>query len=193
MSSVEVRYLVPDELRAIAAACKSVGDGGYIRKQFIKEMRVPVKKAADDVKQTVRSLPVSARATWAKGGSGEASRVAYNFARSGYKGAKRAARRGGLRSSIARGVRTSVRTSGRNQGLRVLVNEKVLPPDQHKLPAYLDSPKGWRHPLFGDRNYWVQQQGKPYFEVTLLSHGPEYQEAVAKVADDVARQLHFTR
>lgn len=188
---VEARFLVPDELRAIARACHDVNDSGLIRKEFVKQMRQPVKVASDDVKSTVRSLPVSAHATWTRGGSGHASRVAFNYGKSGFKSARRASRRGGLREGIARGVRTSVRTSGPNVGLRVLVDPSTLPADQRNLPQYMDTVKGWRHPLFGNRSKWVQQQGKPYFAVTLMEHSDEYRAAVTKVARGIATKIGF--
>ena len=192
MPVAEVRFLVPDELRMLSAACKAIGDGGVMRKEFVKQMRVPVKRAADDVKSTVRSLPVSARATWNVGGSGAAARVAYNYSKGGYRSTRSASRRSGLRDGIARGVRTSVHTSGPTQGLRVLIDPKTLPPDQRSLPYHMDQPGGWRHPLFGNRSKWVQQQGKPYFRTTLESHSDEYRAAITKVADEIARRLRLS-
>jgi len=188
---VDIQFARPEDLRMIAAACRAVGDGGAVRKEFIKAMRPVVKKAAEDVKSTVRSLPVSARATWTKGGSGHAARVAYQYQRSGYRSTRRAARRGGLRESIARSTKTSVRTGGRQPGIRVRIDPKGLPPDQRKLPMYLDDPGGWRHPLFGNRSKWVHQQGKPYFATTLNEHADEYAAAAGKVLTEVARKIGF--
>lgn len=186
-----VKFARPEDLRALAAACRMVGDGGEVRKEFIKAMRPVVNRAAEDVRSTVRALPVSARATWQTGNSGFAARTAYQYRQSGYKSTRRARSRGGLRESIARSTRTSIRTGGRNPSIRVRVDPKGLPPDQRKLPMYLDSPKGWRHPLFGNRSKWVHQQGKPYFATTLNEHAPEYAAAAGEVIDRISRRIGF--
>lgn len=177
---VEARFYPPEELGRLAAACRRVGDGGAIRREFVKRMRVPVKQAAEDVKRTVRGIPVTASATWSvKGRSGAGGR--------GWGGA-----RGGLRDGVARGVKVSVRTGGRTPTLTVRVDPSTLRPDQRTLPAHLNEPGGWRHPLFGMRSYWVHQRGQPYFEVTLMKHQPAYRAAVDQVATDIARMLGFT-
>lgn len=207
--AVEMRIDAPRaELIRIATALRQAGDG-RAKSAFIKEMRAPVNKAKKDVQQTVRALPVSAHRTWSTASSAAAKRTAYTIYRRtakmdsqqlafsrAYAGGRDAARRArsaartsGLRESIARGIGTSVRTSGHRAGLAVKINTGSMPPDQRKLPYHLDTPKGWRHPLFGDRSYWVQQQGKPYFAVTLNAHEKEYRAAAEQVLSKFAAAI----
>jgi hypothetical protein len=90
-------------------------------------------------------------------------------------------------------VGTSVRISGPKASLSVHIKPNGMPPDQRTLPYHLDQPKGWRHPLFGDREHWVQQQGKPYFVSTLEKHRREYEQAAFAVLRDVAAKIATRR
>lgn len=62
----------------------------------------------------------------------------------------------GVREAIAAGVRLSNRKSGRFAGVTIRSSGSKLPPDQKTLPRAFNRGK-WRHPVFGNRNVWVDQ------------------------------------
>lgn len=196
----------PAVLKGTATALRLAGDNGEHKKLFVQMMRGPVEDAKKDVQAAVRSLPVSAHKTWTGAGSGALARAAYGAYRSSasidreqarlaraydygafQKRAARAAGRAGLRESIARATGTSVRVSGKTPGLKVKIDPtRHLPPDQRTLPYHLDQPGGWRHPLFGNRSKWVQQQGKPYFVTTIMKNQKDYIDAAQDAMDEFA-------
>ncbi len=104
------------------------------------------------------------------------------------KARDRAQRRAGLRQSIAAAIKVEIKTGSR-AAVRIKVDEKKLPPDQQTLPRRLDDPRGWRHPVFGDREVWVRQQGGPWFESTIRRHLDATRKAVLAAMDEVAREL----
>lgn len=66
----------------------------------------------------------------------------------------------GVRDAIAAGVRLSNRKSGRFAGVTIRSSGSKLPPDQKTLPRAMNRGK-WRHPVFGNRNNWVEQVVTP--------------------------------
>jgi hypothetical protein len=77
----------------------------------------------------------------------------------------------GLRAGIARGIRTTVLAGGANAGV-------VIRSRGHLAVKYND-PRGWRHPVFGNRNNWVTQVGRPdYFEGPIRRNEPRYRAEI---------------
>lgn len=133
------------------------GTDKVLRLELQAAARAAALPIVNDVKAAVLAIPVT-------GGGGGGS-----FARAA--AAKRTPKGGhGLRNTIASATGMQIRTTGRLSGVRIRINVSKLPPDQQSLPWALDSPTGWRHPVFGDSNVWVRQRGHPYFEVTIRKH-----------------------
>lgn len=91
----------------------------------------------------------------------------------------------GLRESIARSTKLQVTA----RGVRFYVDSSKMPESQRNLPYLLDSPKGWRHPLFGDREDWVDQKGQPYFGSTIKRNAPGFRRAIENAMNEVKRDL----
>lgn len=95
----------------------------------------------------------------------------------------------GLRMRTARAVRTKVTV----KGIRVIVDAKKLGPFGNRLPRYLDasipSMRRWRHPVFGNREVWVEQQGAAWFFVTMQRRAPSFQRAVIDAMKETEREL----
>ncbi|MFE6846569.1 hypothetical protein [Streptomyces sp. NPDC057686] len=83
----------------------------------------------------------------------------------------------GLRRRVAAGVGMRVSTS-RNPGIRVTTS--MRDPSEASLPHHLDDPRGWRHPVFGNRHVWVTQH----------TGGAWFSRTIADGRDDIARDLH---
>lgn len=58
----------------------------------------------------------------------------------------------GLRASVSRGVKII----NIDNGIRILTEARER--DEAIIPRGMDNDKGWRHPVFGNRNNWVRQR-----------------------------------
>ncbi|MGW0032126.1 hypothetical protein ACWDXD_20150 [Streptomyces sp. NPDC003314] len=133
-----------------------------------------IRRAAEplhrDMQQTIRNLPITsqARKAGSRGGSSPTTRP--------------------LRDTIATAVRISVRTSS-TPGARVWIDRSALPSDLRGMPSALNEGR-IRHPVFGNRRRWVQQNTTPlWWDKTVTRHTPRMQAEVARVLDDVRRSL----
>jgi hypothetical protein len=169
------------EFRKLAGKFKAAGkDGAAIRKGLTKRIQVELKVTVADIKHEVAGITV-------KGLSGHSTLV-----RERHYGAhhKRAARAGhSLRQSVARTIKSRVSYTGRKIGARIYVDASTMPNSQRKLPAYLNSAKGWRHPVWGHRDRWVRQVGEPYFDRIIARRAKSMRTAVDEAVRDVMKEL----
>jgi hypothetical protein len=92
----------------------------------------------------------------------------------------------GLRKKVAAGVHVDRRGTG---GVRVQTSMPT--PSEGIIPRGLDRPKGWRHPLFGDKNHWYSNPGYDWF-ISTFSQADGLIEnhllnVLKRAADSVAR------
>lgn len=169
----------------LARKLKDAGDK-LGRQQLTAKVKEFTKPAVEDVRSTIRSMPVRG----AKGG-GAARRRAYASAGKSLAAQRRIGRRShSLRATISKAVTVKQTTSVRAAGVRVRVNSSALPPDQKKLPKLLARPNGWRHPVMGNRHAWVSQFGLPdYFNKTLNKHAPEIRQRLVSYVQTVLRRV----
>lgn len=152
-----------------------------LRKQLRTKIAEAGRPVLDDVKSAVRELPVTSR------GGGGKQRLTYNVGRATTERAKASAGRrvAGLRATIARATKLQITA----KGVRFVVQASQLPEDQRSLPRHLDSAKGWRHPVFGDRDVWVAQKGRPYFAATIRKKAPAFRRAIVDAMEKIRQQL----
>lgn len=178
-----------EEFRALSRRLRQAG-----RKDLRKKLRVQINDAGrpvlDEVRATVRALPVSS-------GHGGGTTQRLRFLDGTAKGKARKAgsaavrgrrRRAGLRSSIASATKLQITA----RGVRFVVNSRRLPVDQRTLPRHLDSPKGWKHPVFGDWHNGrkpVHQRGKPYFATTIKKRAPKFRQAILDAIDEIGKDI----
>ncbi|GIH27612.1 hypothetical protein Aph01nite_59220 [Acrocarpospora phusangensis] len=171
-----------EELVALARRLKETG-----QKELHKELGKAVRKVSTpivgDLKQAVKAIPVTGSR-----GRGSRARAEFDLDRMKKlteKNALRAASRAGLRDTIARAIRSDLKLSGRSPGVKISVKSQMLPQDQRSLPKKLDSPNGWRHPVFGNRENWVNQNGRPWWMTTIKPHADKARDEIL----DAARQV----
>jgi hypothetical protein len=152
-----------------------------LRSALRKRISEAGKPVVEDVRAAVRDLRVTSH------GGGTAQRRRYNVSRAKTtKAADRAQRRAaGLRQTIASATRLQQTT----KGIRIVINSQRLPEDQRSLPRRLDSDKGWRHPVFGNRSNWVSQKGGPYFATTIKKRAPAFRQAIVDAMDEITAEL----
>ncbi|MGH8575346.1 MAG: hypothetical protein ACREXJ_00170 [Gammaproteobacteria bacterium] len=168
--------------RELSKRLKAAGpEGKGLRRELNKAIRQAGRPAVADAKAAVLALSVQGTR-----GSGRRQRADFASARAATEAGKLAIyRRSGLRGAVAGATR--VRTT--SVGVKIVVDGKKLPPDQRTLPRHLDRAKGWRHPVFGNRDVWVGQRGGPWFFATLRRHAPAFRRAIVTAMNDIERRI----
>ncbi len=160
-------------------------DGAAIRKALTKTVQGHLDVIIREQKAAATGMDV-------KGvkGRGTVRRRAFHQA-ANLRGRKVRERKGGygLRAAVAQGIKGKVSYTGRKLGARITVETNHLPPSQRTLPRHLDNPRGWRHPVWGNRSVWARQVGEPYFSGPIQKHQPKVRRDIRTAVDDVMRRL----
>jgi len=95
-----------------------------------------------------------------------------------------------LRATIAREVKVQTRWTGKTTGVRIRVGKRKMPRDFRNAPKRLNSGRGWRHPVFGDVDTWVQQNGRPsWFHDATRANRPEVKRAVLRAMNAAVQRI----
>lgn len=185
------------DFKDLARRLREAGSGGRkLRRDLTKRLNAALEPIVKDVQRAVRTIEVTG-----SHGGGAKSRSRFieaaemrRLAKAAAKGKQARRRRGpvlstGLRESIARGVRARVQYSGFRYGAQIIAHTSQLPQSQRNLPRYLDSPKGWRHPVFGNREVWVGEKGRPWFAVTISRHVNQLRREIVAEINQTLKQL----
>jgi hypothetical protein len=178
MAEVKLSVSGQAQLAQLAARLKTAGEKGMTR-ELRREFRKAGQPALRAVREAARSIPVRG----VRGGGGR-QRAEWRRSRS-----KRGGGPTGLRDSVAKATVMETNLGGAGARIRFRTKASAMPPGQQKLPRYLDRPDGWRHPVFGNREHWVQQIGQPWFGTTLKQHAPKFRRACVQAIDDYAKRL----
>lgn len=173
------------DLRRLAATMKTADKD--LKRRLARTLKAEGEPLAREVQAAVRALPVAGTRG---GGSKQRLRAGVERSKKQAAARKRLTAQGtGLRESIARVTKASARTSSSGVRLTIKVDTSKLPRRQRKLPEHLDNPAGWRHPVFGNREVWVQERGRPWFGVTIDRHARGITVALRDAVRDFARTL----
>lgn len=95
-------------------------------------------------------------------------------------------------SHIASTLSTSVSFTGKRSGVFITAKGSKMPSGHEKLPALMENggKQGtFRHPLFGNRNHWVNQPAHPFLHPALESKRGEIEQIIRKsIADFLDRE-----
>lgn len=97
--------------------------------------------------------------------------------------------RGGFAELVAQNVGTRSSLSGNGAYVRVRRN-KTKPTD--RTLVNIDATGTWRHPVFGNRDAWVEQtasSARGYFTRTIDGKAPAFRSAVMQAMDDLTVRL----
>jgi hypothetical protein len=184
---VELRTLGAMQFRYLARSLREIGpEGRQLRQELRKRITDAGRPVVQDVRQAVRDVPVKGTQG---GGALQRRRAAVLKARTVRSAARAAAGRHSLRRAIASA--TGLRVV--NRGVYIIVRASQMPEGQETLPKHLNNPKGWRHPVYGDRATWVHQEGHPYFDVTIRRHEVEFRRACEQAIEDVLNRVRQLR
>lgn len=175
-----------EQFELVAKKLRDAGD-----RKTKREMGKAMKKAADPILQNMRSN-VTGLSSKAKRSGSRAKRTAYQLSRRKKVTDRlqtRAHAGSGLRSTTARATVVQVKMSG-NPSVRIRVDKGQLPPDQRKLPGYMNDGK-WRHPVMGNRKAWVTQTVSPreWFDRPANEGGPKVRKAAVDAVEKVIDQI----
>lgn len=171
------------EFRELSKRLKSVADGKRIQRELNAAIRKAGQPAVNDVRRSVLGILVRTKSH----GGGRKERAEYAAARARTARGKALARRrgAGLRRTVAGAVKVQITSTG----IRIICDGRRLPPKQRSLPQALGARRGWRHPVFGNRERWVTQFGGPWFYVPILRHSDDFREAVWQAMAEVEREI----
>ncbi|MET9086167.1 hypothetical protein ABZX77_30550 [Streptomyces sp. NPDC004237] len=147
------------DMRRIARELRRMDDA-ELKKRFRRELRKAAAPLVPVVRASIRGIP-----------------------------SKRAYSPGGLRGTLAKATRLEVKTTGREAGVAIRVDGRKMPAHMKSLPSMVEGKKRWRHPVFGNREVWVDQPKHPYFYNVVRVAGPASRRAVNKVLDGISRDI----
>ncbi len=180
MAQLRVIIIGGDQFRELAKAMKAAGDTG-LKKNFDRRLRAAAKPVLRDLKAAIVATPIEGVPGMKRVGG----QMVLTRKRSGFRRAKST----GLRRKIAAGIRLQIRSAGKLAGVRFVATSSRLDHGQRNLPALIDNPKGWRHPLFGDEGRWYQQRGRPWWWTTIKPHMTVVRREMTAALDDTAAEI----
>lgn len=149
-------------LAALTRAIRAEEDGKQLRKELAKNMREALKPGAAEAKSSIMAMPSAGIMPTAPA----------------------------LRTSIARKIRPEVKLGGRWSGARVKAFKTKNVRNFPNAPKRLNRASGWRHPVYGNREVWMQQRGKvDWFDRAFQGRESVYKAAVEQAMEDMARRI----
>jgi hypothetical protein len=153
--------LTAQNLRAISNALKAEEDGKQLRKELTKGMREALKPGAVRAKSSIMSM---------------ASTTPHDGP--------------ALKSAIARKIRPEVRITGRFPGAKIKAFKTKNLRGFPNAPKRTNRASGWRHPVYGNREIWVQQNGKvKWFDHAFEGQQDHYRRAVQFALADMVNRI----
>lgn len=151
----------------------------------------------DDFNRLKRALRDAGRGDLQRQLTREVRRVgdpALRAAQSGFRGISVQSSAGGGGSS---GLRASVANATAIRIVKGGISIQVYPrrmdnrhrPWGRSLSYGLDGLGRWRHPVFGNRNVWVEQTGQEVFYRSLKRFESRWRAGIEKAMDETARKL----
>lgn len=157
-------------LREVAARVQAAASH-QLRQELARAIREAAKPTLEDLKRTVRGLPIR-----------------------GFPVARRKRRYRGpnvpknLRGNVADATEAQIYGTGA-AGVTFQVAASKMPASQQVLPRYMEDGARWRHPVMGNRHVWAAQRGKPWFAVTVTSHHRDFEARLAAAIDRVVDSI----
>ena len=153
--------LTPVNLRNVSRALRAEEDGKQLRKELTRSMREALKPGATEAKSGIMAMSSS--------GPGVAP---------------------ALRSSIARKIRPEARISGKFPGAKIKAKKTPNVRGFANAAKRTNRAAGWRHPVYGNREVWVQQHGKvKWFDRAFEGQEARYKRAVQEPLAEMINRI----
>ena len=93
------------------------------------------------------------------------------------------------RAALAAGTRAAVSFAKRGGSVRIVTSGSKLSAEHRALLAAYNT-RSWRHPVFGNRDNWDDQAGRPYFYGPIRKAGKkEMAEGIQAAVNDAVRAM----
>lgn len=187
--SVSVDVVIKqDDLRDLVRAINKHGDAKAIRKALRTGLREAVKPLVPRARQAVLSAPVR---------RAERSHTAYRQVKSGKNAGSARAYQSfvvattGLRKDMARTVQVKVDLGLRSEriGVRIRLDPAKLRTHPKGIVPMYEGVKPWRHPSFGDRDVWVQQEPRGFLTEVVTAGRPAVMRDIEKAMQDIGKRI----
>lgn len=97
-------------------------------------------------------------------------------------------RSNGVRDAVAQGVGLRISAAKSGGSVTISASPRRLPANRKAMARLLNTPS-WRHPVFGNRDEWVEQTSRPYFGSVIYRYRDELRAAVEDALNDAAKAL----
>lgn len=98
-----------------------------------------------------------------------------------------------LRATLAASIGMTVTMTPNGAKVTVTTGRGNLPTNLATMPKRLDNPRGWRHPVQGNREVWVKQLGQPWWwsaiEPNLKLFRSEIDDAIGRIVEKLERGI----
>jgi hypothetical protein len=157
---------------------------GDLRKQLNKSIKDAGRPIVENVRNAAQGLHSNSSHG---GGARQRQKYAASRART-ERAAANALRRSG---SLRRRVASATTLESTQRGVRFVVRSAQLPPDQRSLPRHMNSEKGTRHPVFGNRDNWVSQTWRPagFFSKTISQKSHDFRRYIGAQLEEIKKQI----
>lgn len=145
----------------IRDAMAAEADGKALRRDLLRELRDAARPLVPELQSAVRALPDASPAEAVPS----------------------------LREAVASQITVGARLSGRSTGVKVTVGTKKDPRGFKFAARKLNRRSGWKHPVFGNRDVWVTQTGREWFEPTILAKREQVRGAVVTAIESMAQRI----
>jgi hypothetical protein len=155
---------------------KVVKEISAVDPNFKKAVKKRLKTAAEPVVEEVKR---AALAIPAKNGEARVSR-------------KKRGESQGLRVSLANATISDINPTKKGAILKIRVSTSKFMSASGRprtLPYYMEGrrKRAWRHPVFGNRENWVEQKSHPFLGVTVLPHKMKFAGEVTQALDEALK------
>ena len=155
---------------------KRVREISQVDPEFKKSVKKRLKAASEPVVEEVKRAALSIPS---KNGEARVSR-------------KKRGESLGLRVSLANATMSDVNPTKKGAILKIKVSTSKFMTSSGRprtVPYYIEGrrKRAWRHPVFGNRENWVEQKPHPFLGVTVLPHKMKFAGEVTQALDDALK------
>jgi hypothetical protein len=142
------------------------------KKAIKKRLKTAAEPVVEEVKRAALAIP-------AKNGDATATR-------------KKRGENLGLRASLANATISDINPTKKGAILKIRVSTTKFISASGRprtIPYYMEGrrKRAWRHPVFGNRENWVEQKPHPFLGVTVLPHKMKFAGEVTQALDEALK------
>jgi hypothetical protein len=100
----------------------------------------------------------------------------------------------GLRAGLATATKSDISTTGRGAVMHIRVSTSrflSVSGRPRTIPYYMEGrrKRKWRHPVFGNKEFWVEQASHPFLSETVIKRRNEFADGLTDAVNETLEQL----